>query len=112
MVDAQAGWTKAPLLRAAIDGIGAVMTERLIYKFKFDPSSRPISAPRGDALLVDYEQDGSELPTIWIEFTPGCAETRYFIRATGEQFDHRPDIKHVGSARCGRYVWHIYAGDR
>ncbi len=81
---------------------------RKIYKYHFNERGDPMTAPIGDVVLVDYEGDGTEAPTIWIEHTPGCANTQYFMIGTGHRFDPDP-VKHVGSARCGRFVWHVYA---
>lgn len=77
----------------------------MIYKYSF--SSMTMIAPIGTVLLVDYQGDGSELPTLWIDHDLTVAHTNYFIVGTGQA---RPNAaQHVGSAMCGRYVWHVFA---
>lgn len=82
---------------------------RTIRKHHFESGTQ--IAPIGHVRLVDYQGDGSERPTIWIEFDisredpPLC---EYFIRATGDIFKPGKHDDFVGSANCGRYVWHVY----
>jgi hypothetical protein len=76
----------------------------MIYKYPF--TATILRAPLGAVLLVGYQGDGSELPTLWIDHDQTAPYTNYFVVGTGQ---NRPNgAKHVGSAICGRYVWHVY----
>lgn len=82
---------------------------RVIYKYRWLRGEH-LNVPRGKVVLVNYEGNGSELPTIWIEHeSPTDSRMmRLYLYGTGGKIDagHR----HVGSAVCGRFVWHVYAG--
>lgn len=79
----------------------------VIYKYPIGKDFH-ITAPRGAVRLVGYQKDGSDLPTIWIEHDRDApSDTIYLVLGTGEFVDPRHN-EHVGSAICGRYVWHVY----
>lgn len=79
---------------------------QVIYKYAM--SNGVTRAPAGPVRLV-AQQDGSELPTLWIEHLVNApSDTNYYVRGTGQQFNDEGS-KHVGSAVCGHFVWHVYA---
>lgn len=80
---------------------------RTVYKYQFEPFAAPIEVPDGDVVLVDYENDGSEVPTVWIDHEVGAPTIKLVMVGTGHQITSTL-AEHVGSARCGRFVWHIY----
>lgn len=78
----------------------------VIHKYKMVGDAS--FAPAGKVLLVDYQGDGSELPTLWVQHDPiSTPMTSYHIFATGSNVP-RDGLEHVGSAICGRFVWHVY----
>lgn len=80
---------------------------RVIYKYTIPADG--MQAQRGDVRLVGYQGDSSELPTIWIEHTIGGGGLdEYHFIGTGMQFDQHPADEFVGSAQCGRFVWHVF----
>lgn len=80
---------------------------RTIHKFPLTTVTNML--PVGKVVLVDWlNHDDDVLPTIWIEYDPYDAQNtdQYIIVGTGH---HVPtDMEHVGSAVCGRFVWHVY----
>lgn len=65
--------------------------------------------PKGKVVLVGWlNHDDDVLPTIWIEYDPNDAQhtDQYVIVGTGHSV--WIDMEHVGSAICGRFVWHVY----
>lgn len=82
------------------------MTMKTIRKYPFGQSST-VFAPIGKVLLADYQDNGSDLPTLWIEHDADAERVEYVIMATGAEWNES-ESEHVGSAICGRYVWHVY----
>lgn len=80
---------------------------RTIYKYEFGANGILI-VPHGKVVLVAQQND-SELPTVWVEHER-VTDQRMALHMypTGQPIDVRH--KHVGSAVCGRFVWHVYAG--
>lgn len=78
---------------------------RQVLKYPFMHTS-PLVAPVGKVVLVDYQSDNSEMPTLWIEHAPGAPMATYVMVGTGHPIASH--MEHVGSAICGRFVWHVY----
>lgn len=81
-----------------------------IHKFKL-PEHGHLMAPLGKVVLVAYEGDNSELPTVWIERDMNSKHVPYSIVGTGEEYNPLGS-EHVGSAICGRFVWHVFRNVR
>jgi hypothetical protein len=88
----------------------------VIYKYKLDIGNDNI-LPCGDVLLVDNQNENLY---IWIQHfktTPWLSN--YTVYGTGitdlgeditiEGWERHLNKKHVGSAKCGEFVWHVYS---
>lgn len=87
----------------------------VIYKYKLDIGLDNI-LPCGDVLLIDNQND--EL-YIWIQhYRDSPWHSNYTVYGTGitdlgdmvriDGWEGISNKKHVGSAKCGEYVWHVY----
>jgi len=96
---------------------------RVIYKYQFVDEVSVLEVPYGIVRHVgsewvsdDHYQVPREIPTLWVEHllnddgtiysTPRTA-LRFRFYATGESIDGSLD-SFVGTAVCGRYVWHVF----
>lgn len=81
----------------------------VIYKYTFNGEG-DLKVPAGKVLHVDSQHNGA-FPTIWVEHSFETMNThdhqRYTIVGTGGHFDNTR-MKHVGTAICGPFVWHVY----
>ena len=80
---------------------------KTIYKYPIASMETFCSIPGpGNVVLVDT-QDGF-FPTVWVEVDTDKDEKAVLFRIFGTGADLPEHGEHVGSAVCGKYVWHVY----
>jgi len=89
--------------------------ERTIWKFKFDDNVFIATPPLAEPRVVHVAQQGQSLwPTVWIEHSdrgwwdPDVQRQSVELVIVGTGHPAPPDLRHVGSAICGEFVWHVY----
>lgn len=83
---------------------------RRVWKFEFGDNVMLTTPPLRDPhVVLVARQHTDDLPAIWIEHggtDPQGQRLELIVIGTGHPCP--PDLKHMGSAVCGEYVWHIY----
>lgn len=82
---------------------------KVIYKYVLPVGEvYTLQMPRDRALAKVGRDPLSGLPAMWfiVESDSPKQECKYKVFATGE--DITGSVSHVGTAICGRYVWHVF----